>query len=269
MIHNSTIEDYDDRIVSLLRRMIHLQKLTLYLRIDCQRAFVDPKSLINTFSMCSSRLQSFSFYLSTWHKKNDLSHYSFNYRTEPIFINGRCQEVLHMISPWVMGEVYNMFTLPFEFKKLYSISRTFPKILFRHVVELWLCNVVLLDHEFLLNIAQAFPLLKQLFVDDRFSSMGVMRMSDKSSSDKVAEYPHLTYLDIFRTTSATVDQFLNEKMTRMPRLEGLSVNYEDLSFVTHDFTREETRRNCSNVTRLVTYRIMVGSKDYYNYFPSL
>lgn len=249
--------------------MIDLEKLTLYLRVDCQRAFIDPKSLIDAFSMCSPRLQSFNFYLSTQHKKNDLSHYSFNYRTQPILINGRCQEVLHMISPWPRGEVYHMFTLPFEFDKLFSISRTFPNILFRHVAELWVCKVLSLGHEFLLRIAQSFPLLTRLFVDDMFSSLDAMRMSDNSLSDKVAEYPHLTSLDIFRTSTITVEQFLNEKTTCMPRLANLSVQYEHLRIVTQDFTREETRRNCANVTRLVTYAVMVGSKDYYNYFPSL
>ena len=248
--------------------MTSLQKLTLYLSIDCQRTFIDPKSLLDTFSMCSPRLQSFNFYLGTRHNKNDLSHYSFDYRTQPIFINGRCQEVLHMISALPSGEMYHMFTLPFQFEKLYSINRTFPNILFGHVIELWVCNVVLLDQKFLLSIAQAFPLLTRLFVFDMFS-LGVMRMAGNSPSDKVAEYPHLTFLNIFSTETVTVDQFLNEKTTLMPRLAYLSVRYDHLTFVTQDFTREETRRNFANVTQLVTYRVMAGSKDHYNYFPSL
>ena len=269
MIHYAAIEDYDDRIVSLLRRLTSLEKLTLYLCIDCQRAFIEPKSLIDTFSMCSPQLQSFNFYLSTRHKKNDLGHYSFDHLTQPMFINGRHQDVLHMISPSPFGKTYHMLTLPFEFERLYSIGRTFPNILFKNVVELWFCNVVLIDHAFLLRIAQAFPLLTRLFVDDMFFPCDVMGMSVYSPSDTVAEYPHLTYLDIFRTRSVTVDVFLNEKMTRMPRLAGLSAQYEHLRLVTRDFTREETRRNCANLTELITYRTMVGSKEYYNYFPSL
>ena len=249
--------------------MTSLEKLTLFLSIDCQRVFIDPKSLIDTFSTCSPRLHSFSFYLSTRNKKDDLSHYSFNYRTQPMLINGRCQEVLHMISTSPIAEIYQMFTLPFEFNKLYSISRPFPNIVFEHVVELWMCNVVPLDHDFLLRIAQAFPLLTRLFVDDLFSVLHPIDMPDNNPSDKTAEYPHLTFLDIFRANTVTVEQFLNEKTTRMPRLAYLSVLYDLLNIVTQDFTREETRRNCANVAKLVTYRVMVGSEDYYNYFPSL
>lgn len=248
--------------------MIHLEKLTLYLRIDCRQAFVDPKSLIDTFSMCSPRLQSFNFYFGTQHKANELDHHSFSYRTQPIFINSKCQDVMHMISPSPLGDMYHMFTLPFEFKSLCSLNQIFPNILFTNVIELWICNLVFVDHEFLSRISQAFPSLSRFIVDDKFISFDPW-MVDNSPSDKVVEYPHLTFLDIFRTNTVTVDHFLNEKKIRMPLLADLSVQYQKLRIVTEDFTREETRRNCANVTRLVTYATMAGSKEYYNYFPLL
>lgn len=66
-----------------------------------------------------------------------------------------------------------------------------------------------------------------------------------------------------------VDQFLNETKTRLPRLTKLKVNYELLTIVTKNFTRDTTRLNCSKVKQLIVREILVHSKDFNVYFPQL
>jgi hypothetical protein len=63
-----------------------------------------------------------------------------------------------------------------------------------------------------------------------------------------------------------VEHFLNEKKTHffLPRLTKLKVDYDDLKMLTKNFTRDETRRNCAEVKRLIAQDLKV-----YLYFLSL
>jgi hypothetical protein len=75
LICHRLIKQYDNKIVSLLRRMAYLEKLTLYLRVDEQSVLMDPVCIINEYTKCMSRLHSFKFYLSTYNNRNDLVRY--------------------------------------------------------------------------------------------------------------------------------------------------------------------------------------------------
>ncbi|CAM2729549.1 unnamed protein product [Rotaria socialis] len=153
---------------------------------------------------------------------------------------------------------------------LLFIGTTFPNIVFNNVVELRVHDVVPFEHECFLRIAKAFPLLRKFYVSDLTSlSYNAKKSSDNILSYQIVEYPYLTLLDIGRTNTTYVEQFLNETKTHLPCLAELRVGYDDLRIITEDFTREVTRRNCINVTRLITRRQIVGSKDFYIYFPLL
>jgi hypothetical protein len=66
-----------------------------------------------------------------------------------------------------------------------------------------------------------------------------------------------------------VEHFLNETKTHLPRLTELKVDYDDLKTVTRKFTRDEMRRNCANVQRLILWNLIVYRKVVYRYFPLL
>ena len=250
--------------------MLYLEKLTLYLRVARQDVFVDPICLINEFPMSLSRLNSFNFYLSSVNNHNDLVRYLSNNEIKRNYMNIGDEEVSNIACFSGDTGTYHVFTLPFKFAKLMSIGNRFPNVIFKHVIELWVHDVIPFEHEFFLRIARAFPLLKIFFIFD-FSSMSYnAKISvDNIRSDKIVKYPHLTVLDIMRTDINLVDQFLNENKTHLPCLTQLSVRYEDLRVTTEDFTRKATRRNCANVTRLITGKQIVGSKEYHIHFPSL
>ncbi|CAF1672205.1 unnamed protein product, partial [Adineta ricciae] len=153
-----------------------------------------------------------------------------------------------------------------------SIGNKFPNIIFNNVNELWVRDEVRFEHNFFLRIAQAFPLLKCLHVSDierlRNDDDDANKLSDNIQLHQIIVYPHLSFLSIDMEGTYYVEQFLNETKTHLPCLDHLSLSkYEDLRIVTNDFTREETRRNCANVRRLITENEIVGSKDYHTYFP--
>ncbi len=73
------------------------------------------------------------------------------------------------------------------------------------------------------------------------------------------DYAHIYY----------IEHFLNETKTHLPRLTKLKISYGDLSQVTENFTRDEMRRTCGRVKRLIVERPKFYSKTVYRYFPLL
>lgn len=270
LIHYGLIKEYDNHIVRLLRRMLYLKKLTLYLCVASQDGFVDPIYLLNEFTMYMSRLHSFNFYLSTENNSNDLVHYLSNNDIKRNYRNIGQQEISDMVCFSINTATYHIFTLPFKFNNLMSIGNVFPNIVFKYVIELWVHDVVPFEYEFFVRISKAFPLLKNFHVSILAPlSFDTEVLSPNVESCEVIKYPHLTLLDIRRTSINYVEQFLNETITHLPCLSELRVFYEKLRIITNDFTREATRRNCFKVKRLITGSDIVGTKDYYIYFPLL
>lgn len=270
LIHYGLINDYNIILLRLLRRMSSLEKLTLYLRIASQHAFINPIDLLNEFTMYMSQLNSFNFYLSMENDAHDLVRYLSDNDVKQNYRTIGQKEVLDMICLSINTSTYHIFTVPFEFNVLSSVGNLFPNIVFNYVVDLWVLDVVPFEHEFFQRISKAFPLLENFHITVLGSSVWDNEESFPDvESHAVVEYPHLTLLDVWRTSVRYVEQFLNEAVTHLPCLSELRVRYDDLRTTTNNFIREATRRNCLNVKRLITEQIIVGTRDYYIYFPSL
>lgn len=235
--------------------MINLETLNLYLRIRSTNLFIDPIYLLNQFSMDIPKLHSFSFYLSIRLNQKALTCCLPNNQFEQKNIKAVHSPVSNMISRCSSTAIFHTFTIPFEFTTLMDLGNVFPNIVFKYVTELWLKDDVPFRQEFFLRIAQSFPLLRKLMVSDfspEFYDRKPSELSNDVKSYEIVEYPNLVVLDLIRSGMTLIDQFLNESKTRLSRLTKLYVFYEMLRKVTNDFTREETRRNCSHIARLVT-----------------
>jgi len=256
----------------MLKRMINLQKLTLYLVFESNGGFLNPIDLVNQFSTYSNQLESFSFYISTEeNNREDLVRYLTKNEMKQTNLNIKYEQMSNIFSKSSIGSTYHVFTLPFEFSVLTSIGHQFPKIIFDSVIDLWISSDVSFEHEFFLRVAKYFPMLKHFYVMTLNSNFLNKNKSfdDTRRDEPIVEYPHLVLLDLTRTDVDVIDELLNENKTRLPRLNYLSVRYEDLRITTQDFTREATRRNCANVTKLITWRQIVGSQQFHLHFPSL
>ncbi|CAF1678157.1 unnamed protein product, partial [Adineta ricciae] len=255
-----------------LCRMKNLEKLTLYIRIVFETTFIDPIDLINQFLMNASELQSFKFYLGTRSKRTDLIHYlSENDIKQNYMKNVKCQEISNFVQYNGDSGINHMFTLPFQFEYLQDVGNIFPDILFSNVVDLCVCDNTPFEHEFFQRISRSFPKLRALTVVNTkpwLYKTGVPS-DNMIPSYEIVEYPHLSFLDISTVSNYYIEEFLNETKIRLSCLLELKIDYERLRVITKDFTRESTRHNCANVQRLIIYRAIVGSKDYYDYFPLL
>jgi hypothetical protein len=82
------------------------------------------------------------------------------------------------------------------------------------------------------------------------------QISDKSNSDvnqlyTVVEYPYLISLRLKLVHIDYVEQFLNETKTHLPRVIKLTVDYDQLTIVTENFSRDATWLNCVKAKELV------------------
>ncbi|CAF1146216.1 unnamed protein product [Rotaria sordida] len=147
-----------------------------------------------------------------------------------------------------------------------NISNRFPNMIFDTVTHLYAYDTIPMEHEFFMQISRNFPKLKCFSMKNDNSQT---RNCDQWNSYPIIEYSHLISLDIMNVNTDYVEQFLLQTKTHLPCLTELKVNYNQLATVTMNFTRDETRHNCSKVKRLILKESKVFSKDYYRYFPSL
>jgi hypothetical protein len=80
------------------------------------------------------------------------------------------------------------------------------------------------------------------------------KFSQQSKDDDIIQYPHLIQLHLDEAHDDYVEQFLLDTKTCLLTTLDLEVNYEALDTVTHHFTREATRINCTKLLNLLYLR---------------
>ncbi len=262
-----------DKIVSLLRRTSYLEKLTLYLLIEGQNRVIDGTYVKHDILDYMPQLHSFTFYICTYVDTVGLSYKLSSEDIQQTLTNIGQKHVTSMVN-YINGGLAacSIFSLPFEFEYLRHLGNNFPNIVFSYVTYLVVADTNPLKHEFFIRIARSFPLLKYLRIFNKTSS-GFHDITTSSSDNcqlySTVVYSHLTTLDVNCAHRDYVEQLLNETKTHIPCLTELSVSFRHLKDVTKDFKRDETRRNCAKVKKLIGLEPVVYSEDFWFYFPSL
>jgi hypothetical protein len=236
--------------------MPNLEKLTLYITVEGRNRVIDGTYVQHDIFDYMPQLHSFTFYICTDVNTVDLSYKLTSEDIQQTLSSIRQQHVISMVN-YVSGNiaVCSIFSLPFEFDYLETLGNNFPNIVFSYVTYLLVEDTHPLKHEFFMQIARSFPLLKHLSIFNIESQVldgPITFSSDNCQLNSIIEYPHLTILDLKRAHGDYVEQFLNETKAYMPCLAEFGVYVHDLKTVTKDFTREETRRNCAKVKRIFT-----------------
>jgi len=262
-----------DRIVSLLRRMSNLEKLTLNISIKDRNSVIDGTYVQHDIFDCMPQLHSFTFYICTYVETVDLSYKLSSEDIQQTLINIGLQDVTSIVN-YVCDSraACSIFSLPFQFDYLKDLGNKFPNIVFSYVTYLHVKDNDPFRHEFFVRIARSFPLLKYLCIYNVRSSLPVDLMtfsSDNCQLYSTIEYPHLTTLDLSYAHREYIEQFLNETKTYMPCLTELFVMVRDLIVVTKNFTRNETRRNCAKVKTSFILPPRLHVEGLCDYFPSL
>ncbi|UJR20144.1 hypothetical protein I4U23_023276 [Adineta vaga] len=118
------------------------------------------------------------------------------------------------------------------------------------------------EHEFFIQIAQCFPCLKKFILHNREAQ------KNENQQWSIVNYPHLIELDLVRVHENYVEQFLDERKMSLPNDVYLLVNYNILEKVTHTFTRDATRMNCSKINHLLLFNEPDFALNLKDYFPN-
>ncbi|CAF1258368.1 unnamed protein product [Adineta ricciae] len=263
-------DEYDTQIVPLLRRMLNLQELTLNIFIQNRFKLVDGTQINNEIFIHMPLLQKFNFYIHTGSYRNDSIRLSSDeIRRTFANIGYPHMDCIRYDFPYMA--VCHVFSLPFMFENFEFLGNSFPSIVFDRVTSLSVSDEVPFEHEFFVRLARHFPSLKELSVINRESQSNVSDQlnSQETQSFPPIEYPYLTSLSLVYANIDYVDQLLNQEKIVLPCLTKLEVNYDYLTSVTNNFTRDATRLNCAKVKELITEKSLVHSANFYVYFPLL
>jgi hypothetical protein len=113
--------------------------------------------------------------------------------------------------------VCSIFSIPFVFDRLEDIGSIFPNTRFSYVTYLLVQDLISFSREFFIRIARAFPLLKKFCIANVKSAQ--ISNFPNGQSYEIPEYPNLIYLDMLCVNIDYLEQFLNEKVTYVPRLK--------------------------------------------------
>ncbi|UJR29390.1 hypothetical protein I4U23_010602 [Adineta vaga] len=151
-------------------------------------------------------------------------------------------------------------------ERISHIRHNFPGGMFNNVGVLCMRDLNHpFKHKFFAMISTSFPLLRRLEISN--DNKQEEKHEDKSA---IIHFSHLVEFEYFEVHVDYVEQFLCDSNTRLPCLNKIRISYQQLSYVTKNFTRNTTRWNCAQLKYINSSRMaLVHSKDYYRYFPSL
>ncbi len=266
-------EGYKIQVLPLLRQMSLLEELSLKLYILDESTFISGTHLDNEILIHMPRLHTFTFYFASENDiDDDIDIRIFNSDIQRNFTNMKYGQVTSMVDYLEPCKVIcHIFSLPFKCYFLEHVGNNIPNIPFNSVTHLKLWDKDEFKHEFFVRLSRAFPFLQKLSIwniKPPFWRRHDFHLRDKDWCS-IVEYPHLISLNIRDAHSHYVEHFLNETKTHLPRLRELEIAFNALKNVTKNFTRDELRRNCARVNRLIVLCQIVHSKDVYDYFPLL
>ena len=273
MISYNPTRQYDELVLPLLRRMSHLEELTLYIHILDGSTFISGTYLDNEILIHMPRLHTFTFYFASENAVAGPVIQLSNMDIERTFADERYRHTGYMVDYFTSSRniCYRVFSLPFKFDRLKYVTNNIPNIMFESVTYLKLRDDEPFKHEFFVRLARAFPFLKSLSIwnlEAPFFTLHEYHLRDKDWCS-IVEYPHLISLNIRYTHHHYVEHLLNDTKTYLPRLTQLEILYDNLKTVTNNFTRDETRCNCAKVKRLIVGGCIAYPKEVYYYFPLL
>jgi hypothetical protein len=262
---------YEDSIVPLLHRMSNLEELFLNLPIGrdtVHKSFIDGNNLKRDIISHMPKLNKFVFSIHSSLLPGNLSHLPSNEDIQLTFKDLEDYQIISYIDYFPNDQIgqCHIYSHPYTMNYLYRLTNSFPGGLFKFVQKVSLIDERPFEHEFFVLIAQAFPFLKTLTIDNQ-SSQNRKQLNENHHSLPVIEYPHLTLLNLFVAHDDYIEQFLVDNKTCLSNYISLNIGSRRLQRVTNNFTRDTTRINCAKVKYLYYFCKLNVPKHFYTYFP--
>jgi len=268
---NGIINDFDELIVPLLRRMLNLEELHLNINVECCEKFIDGDTLKKDIIVYMPRLYKFTFNIrSTINHRNqiNLPLSECSQKTFEYFSNNQIITCIDHFQEKKYSQCY-IYSYPYKLKVYNNITNNFRGGLFTSVTEVSLYDERPFEHEFFLRIAQSFPFMKELRIRNQKAQKN--KQFIKSNNDNqilsIIEYPNLIRLDLYNSHDDYIELFLFDTKIFVPNNLHLCINYQSLKRVTYYFTRYRTRNNCTRLAALYFSAKDQIDENIKNYFP--
>lgn len=137
----------------------------------------------------------------------------------------------------------NLYSCSNRMKSFYYIANNFPRGLFKHVRKITLFDESPFEHDFFIQISQAFPLIASLSLSNE------TRQKEKCQPGNllIVQYAYLIELNFDHAHDDYVEEFLMDKKTSLPDDVLIWIEHSQLTRVTNNFTRPETKINCKKI----------------------
>jgi hypothetical protein len=132
----------------------------------------------------------------------------------------------------------------------HNISNNFSGGLFKSVREISSHDDHPFEHDFFYRIAQSFPFVQKITLHN-FEG----QTNNHVQSSKI-QFRHLIQIDLLNAHYDYIDEFSNDKKIFLFNDIHLHADYDSLEKVTNNFTRDETRMNCSKGY------VLIAAKNY-------
>ncbi|CAF1406684.1 unnamed protein product [Adineta steineri] len=268
---NVESDTYSESILPLLGRMSNVEALSLYFAVCVNEKFIDGNHLMNDIIDYMPWLNHFSFYIrSVMHLRNQINLPSTK-DIQSTFVNFSNHTIISYVDYFQKAKQgqCHIYSYP-SFTPYYnSISNNFPGGLFKHVRAISLYDEHPFEHEFFLQIVHSFPSMEKLTLTNREPQNGKQLNNNNNNKNlSVIEYSYLHELIIIDVHSDYIEEFLVDTKTYFSKDIFLSINYESLKYVTHNFTRDDTRINCAKINELELFPASQCTNVLGDYFPN-
>ncbi|CAF3798504.1 unnamed protein product [Rotaria sordida] len=248
---------YDELILPLLYRMSNLEQISLYIAIFVDETFIDGNNLKRNIINRMPRLNQFRFYIRSLMLIHNQVNLPSTEGSQCTFIDFSNNNIISNVNyfPEARKGRCHIYSYPSRMQYYSGITNNFPGGLYTYVRVVLLLDEHPFEHEFFLRIQKSFPFMEQLSLINH-KSQNRKQSSELNNDNRnlsVIQYSFLNALDIVEVHDDYIEQFLFDTKTHLQNNVLLCINYKSLKRVTHNFTRDATRINCTKINELILF----------------
>ncbi|CAF1468314.1 unnamed protein product [Adineta steineri] len=257
---------FNESIVPLLRRMIHLEELDLNITVQHCEKFIDGDILKKDIMVHMPHLYKFTFNIYSTITYHYQTNFPLNEYIEKTFKSFSNNQITTCIDHWESYSQCHIYSHPYHWKIYHHITNNFPDGLFNSVTQILLFDEHPFEYEFFLRISRSFPFMKQLTIVNRKAQQ--IKSNNDNQILSIIEYSNLIRLDLSYVHDDYVELFLFNMKMSLPNNLHLRVHYKSLERVTRCFTRYMTENKRTKIAALL-FSPMDQIDEYHikNYFP--
>ena len=251
-------------VLPLLSRMSNLERLGLYFIIDHNTTVIDENFLKKHFLSSLMKLNEFQFFITSYVSSRMQSNLLSTKDIQQTFIDFKTNSIISYIDyfPEMNKCKYHIYSYPSQMTYYNNITNNFPGGLYEYVREVSLFDEKPFEHEFFLRIQKSFPVMERLWVNNKKPQ----NRKELNENFALIQYSSLLEIHIGNVHDDYIEEFLFDTKTHLSKNVNLYIKYESLERVTHNFTRESTRINCTKVHQLYLYGESKRSNTLEEYF---